>query len=349
MARALQLVPYFLVSSVLRDKIQCHHCMKKYLLVLLFTGACFSCNQKKHARGEEEAINIHAFINYFKPIKLPYEFSDTILAHHKNDSLLKNKEVEQFVPDSVFSTHFGKSVKPRFYALGRVSVKKNETYLFLKAISPVKKMAYVICFDKSNKFITELPLMNVSAESDPSVKYLAGMDTKYTISVTRQRKTTDGQIFYKRSAYVFNDAGVFTLILTESNEAKPKNTQVLNPIDTLAHKHKFSGDYVQDKRNIISVRDGKNSSYAVVFVHFEKDNGECKGELKGEAKFTSATTARYRSNGDPCQVDFSFTANGVRMKEVEGCGNHRDIKCFFDGFYARKKEAKPKPAKKKSR
>jgi hypothetical protein len=34
------------------------------------------------------------------------------------------------------------------------------------------------------------------------------------------------------------------------------------------------------------------------------------------------------------------------MKEVEGCGNHRDIKCFFEGTYPRKKE-KPKTSKKK--
>jgi hypothetical protein len=58
------------------------------------------------------------------------------------------------------------------------------------------------------------------------------MDAKYTISTTRQRKSADGQLFFRRSVYVFNDAGVFTLILAESNEAKPKNIQaVINPID----------------------------------------------------------------------------------------------------------------------
>jgi hypothetical protein len=34
------------------------------------------------------------------------------------------------------------------------------------------------------------------------------------------------------------------------------------------------------------------------------------------------------------------------MKELEGCGNHRDIKCFFEGSFARQKEIKKKPVKK---
>jgi hypothetical protein len=45
-------------------------------------------------------------------------------------------------------------------------------------------------------------------------------------------------------------------------------------------------------------------------------------------------------------LEFNFTAKTVSMKEVQGCGNYRDIKCFFDGTYVRKKE-KPKATKKK--
>jgi hypothetical protein len=35
------------------------------------------------------------------------------------------------------------------------------------------------------------------------------------------------------------------------------------------------------------------------------------------------------------------------MKEVEGCGSYRDIKCFFEGSFPKKKEVKPKAPKKK--
>jgi len=316
-----------------------------FLWIILF----FSCSDKRHKPGSaDEIVDVHDFMGLFQPVKLPYQFSDTIFAHRSKDSVVGYKTMLQFVPDTVFTTHFGKSIRPKVYALGRISVKNNETYLFVKAIASSKKIVYILCFDKSNKFITSVPVINL--DGDRSASWLAGMDAKYTITTTRQRKSADGQLFYRKWVYVFNDAGVFTLILTESNEAKPKNnTQVINPIDTLPRKHKFSGDYILDKHNFISVRDGKNASYVLVFIHFEKDNGECKGELKGQAKFVSAERAQYRANGDPCMVDFYFKDNSVSIKELEGCGNHRDIKCFFDGSYPRHRETKSKPVKKKNK
>jgi len=319
----------------------------KIYLVFFIAVLFFSCSHKKTATSSDEIENAHDFITFFPPLPLPFQFTDTLFRHHERDSLISYKTVEKFIPDSVFSLHFGKGVRPKIYTVGKIVVKKNETYLFVKAIGTAKKIIYIICFDKDDKFVASLPLIN--SEGDPSVNWVAGMDNKYTISTTRQHKSTNGQLFYRRWVYVFNDAGTFTLILTESNESRPKNFEIINPIDTLSHKHKFTGDYVQDKRNFISVRDGKNSSYVIIFVHFEKDDGECKGELKGEAKFISSSAARYKGNGDPCIVDFSFGDNTVRMREVEGCGNHRDIKCFFDGLYVKKKEAKPKPAKKKNK
>jgi len=163
-----------------------------------------------------------------------------------------------------------------------------------------------------------------------------------------QRKAPDGQVYFKRDAYIFNEDNGFMLILTESNEIKTKIPPIYNPIDTFPHKHKFTGDYAQDKRNVISIRDGKDASRVLFFVHFEKEEGICKGELKGEAKFISASTARFRSSGDPCTVDFIFNPSGVSMKELEGCGNHRDIKCSFEGYFNRRVAPKPKPTKKKS-
>lgn len=135
------------------------------------------------------------------------------------------------------------------------------------------------------------------------------------------------------------------LISTEPNEDIIEN--VINPIDTLAKKNKFSGDYIINKRNFISIRDGKDNSNLLFFVHFEKDNATCNGELKGAARFISATVAQYKENDSPCTIQFDFKGNVVTMKEMEGCGSYRDIKCFFDGKYTRKKETKS-PATKKS-
>lgn len=312
-------------------------------------GLLTSCGGKKStSTNPDEIVDVSDFMRIFHPVTLPYQFSDSVLKHHAKDSLITNKTFLRFIPDSVLTARFGKTVKPRIYAVGTVPVKKGETYLFVKAISPAKRTLYVLCFNKENKFTAAIPIINVDGEQ--SFKWISGMDAKYTISTTRQHKSADGQLLFSRWVYVYNDAGVFTLILTESNETKPKSVQViLNPIDTLSRKHKFTGDYIQDKRNFISFRDGKNPSYVLFFVHFEKENGECKGELKGQAKFISSETAQYRANGDPCAIEFFFKENTVRLKEIEGCGNHRDIKCFFDGSYIKHKEVKSKPVKKKNK
>ncbi|HEV9036965.1 MAG TPA: hypothetical protein VGQ51_10100, partial [Puia sp.] len=79
------------------------------------------------------------------------------------------------------------------------------------------------------------------------------------------------------------------------------------------------------------------------FVHFEKDDGTCKGELKGEAKFVSPGVARYRSYSDPCAIEFTFIPEGVSLKEIGGCGVHRDIRCYFEGYFERRKTAHGPP------
>lgn len=318
--------------------------MNKYLLLSVLMGLLLSCKHKKASLADNAEVDVRDFIEFFQPLKLPYQVSDTILTRHASESLrIGNKSFEQFIPDTLITKYFGKTVKPRLYASGKVAVKKNETYFFVKALAPAKKLFYVLVFDKDNQFKAGMPL--IIYDGAPRISWLAGMDAKYTISFTRQRKSMDGQVLYKKDAYVYSE-GAFILILTESNESSPKTLPVINPIDTLSHKRKFTGDYVQDKRNFISVRDGKDASHILFFVHFEKANGTCRGELKGQARFTNATTAQYRSNSDPCAVEFSFSSTAVRMKELGGCGNHRDIKCYFEGQYSKRKEGKPKTTKK---
>ncbi|HTS45793.1 MAG TPA: hypothetical protein VMH01_15440 [Puia sp.] len=331
-----------------RIGIQYHGFMKKWHLIFVWLILILSCDHKKNLSGSaDEITDVRDFIGLFAPISLPCQFSDTILVHHAKDSLIRYKTMLHFIPDTVFTNHFGKGASPKIYSLGKVKVAKEETYLLIKATTATRKMMYILCFDKMDKFTASEPLMNVT--SDAPASWIAAIDNKYTISSTKQHKSSDGQLLYRKWVYIYNDAGIFTLILTESNESNAKNLEIVNPIESLPRKHKFSGDYLQDKRNFISFRDASNNSYIQFFVHFEKDNGDCKGELKGRARFTSSTTAQYRSNGDPCMIDFSFGDNSVRMRELEGCGNHRDIKCFFDGFYTRHKEAKSKQTKKNSK
>jgi len=97
---------------------------------------------------------------------------------------------------------------------------------------------------------------------------------------------------------------------------------------------------VKDKKNFISLRDGKHASETLFFIHFEKD--DCRGELKGMARFVSNNVAVYQEGGNPCTIEFNFSAGRVSMKETGGCGSYRDIKCFFEGSYPKKKTPKPK-------
>jgi len=318
----------------------------KMMLVFIPIAFLTSCRHKASDNGGElKKIDPDDFRAMFRALTLPVSFADSVLSRKSTDSPLAQSVLSQFIPDTLIQKHFGKTIKPRLYASGKLVVKNAEIYLFIKALSPSKKILYVACLDKDGKFQVGMPLL--IREDDSEIRYAAAIDNKYAISVSRLRKDGDGRTFFVRTVYVYNAEGVFTLIMRESNEVKPKSTQIYNPIDTFSHKHKFTGDYAQDKRNFISFRDGKNNLVVRFFVHFEKDNGNCKGELKGEARFVSSTVARYIANGDPCSLEFNFTEKTVRMKELEGCGNHRDIRCYFEGIYDKHKESNAKPVKPK--
>jgi hypothetical protein len=326
--------------------------MKKYLLLLAFSAGLISCGHKakQAGNGNDELADIQDFFDLFKPVSLPINFSDTSLNLRGNLAVraVSYKSVSHFVPDSILNRHFDKGMKPKIYPLGKVEVKGGETYLFVKLYGGTRRILALYCFDSQRRFAASKSLIITDTDGGGQVNWQATMDNKYTVTTIRQHHAVDGQLLYRREVYSFSPGIGLALILTESNETSSQSLQIINPIDTMARKHKYSGDYVQDKRNFISIRDAKNQSHMVFFVHFEKDNGNCKGELKGEARFVSPSTARFEGSRDPCTIQFSFSDNKIRMKEMEGCGNHRDIKCFFEGDYPRIKEVKSKPIKKRS-
>jgi hypothetical protein len=316
--------------------------MNKYLWLIVLSAFFFSCKNKKVSLAEnDEQVEIPDFLELIQPLKLPYQVTDTIFRHKEPEtSAINNKLFTRLVPDTVLTHWFGKDGHPHLYAIGKVKVPKQETYLFVKGITKDRRVLYILCFDKKDRFSAARPILYSDNESN--IHCQAGMDAKYTLTVSHQRKGADGQIIFKRDAYIFSEESGFILILTESNEKTTKIPPVYNPIDTLSHKHKFSGDYAQDKRNFVAVRDGKDPSRFLFFIHFEKEDGTCNGELKGEAKFSSPGVAHYKSYSDPCAIDFSFGPGGITIKEQGGCGVHRDIKCFFEGYYERRNADKKK-------
>jgi hypothetical protein len=319
--------------------------MLKYLFILLSIGVLFSCKNKKANLQDDEAVEVEDLIEFFPETTLPFKITDSELLKKQSDSaIIGNKVFTQFIPDSILQNDFGKTSNPVLYSLGRSEDKGRETYLFVKGIQGKKSVAYLICFDRNNNYLNSFRLVKAGFGSSSSSYGL--LDKKLQITTYHETKKATGETWYKRNVYVYNNAANdFTLILTEPNEEMIQD--IINPIDTFPKKHKFSGDYVRNKQNFISIRDGKNASEISFFVHFEKDNAECVGELKGTAKMISATKAYYKENGNPCTIEFTFSTSAIVMKEIEGCGSYRNIKCFFEGRFVKKKEQKPKPPKKK--
>ena len=319
--------------------------MKKWILIVLLPLLVLACKSKKKALSGEEPVSAKDFIEYFDEVKPPFTVADSSFQPKKSDTAaISYKTFTGIVPDTLLHSLFGKTTRPRIWPMGKITAKGKETYLLVKATSAAAKAAYVLVFNKDNKFVTGMPL--IVLDNNPGTEQTAFIDNKYSITTNRQTHTADGRLLYRKAAYAYiSSADAFALILTESNETETKK-ELLNPIDTLPRKNKLSGDYLQNKLNIVSVRDSKKTGELLIFVHFEKDAGSCKGELKGAAKIKSPNKLFYHQPGDQCELTLDFSGNTVTLKE-DGCGSHRDIKCFFEGSFVRKPAARTsaKPAK----
>ena len=323
--------------------------MSRYLIFLLVAFYLLSgCGSKRKPSlsGTDEVV-ISDFIESFELVKPPIEIADTTLTKKEKDSLLIGNAIfAQFIPDSVLGKVVGKNAKPKIYMGKRVEIDK-ETYLFVKVIAAEKKASLVLCFDKDNEFKSYLPLL--IPDANPSTSQVSGLDRRLTFYKNISLKKPDGSVAEGKEAYSYdNEMGQFLLIMTDPLDDRVQ--EVTNPIDTLPKKNKFSGDYIRDKMNIVSIRDDRRGGKLNFFIHFDRNKGECYGELKGIATLTSANTAVYRQPGDACSLQFNFSSSSVTLKELDACGAHRGVKCSFDGNFPRKKEVKPKtPVKRPSK
>lgn len=310
------------------------------LLALSLLTGCK--HKKKTSLSGENPLTVSEFINGFRDYTVPFQYSDADLQDKKksNDSLLLSYKVfTRFVPDSVLSKVYGKEVKPKIYALGKIQVPAGETYLLTKTLAAGKSVLFLLAFDNRDKYVNSLPALR--PDQNTTTRQTVTIDRKYIITKTMFRKNANGSLSEGRTVYALNaDARDFLLIMTDALDDKP--AEMINPIDTLPRKYKYAADYTVNKMNLVSIRDGKRSDRINFFIRFDKNNGACTGELKGEAIIRSNNTAEYNKDGDPCKLKFIFTAYSVTLKEVEGCGSYRPLNCSFNGTFPRKKEIKPK-------
>jgi hypothetical protein len=212
-----------------------------------------------------------------------------------------------------------------------------------------KKLSLVTyVFDDDKKYLSGLPL--ISNKNQDDYIHSVAVNTEPTFLISREKTTKDNKYLYTKNGLAYSkDLGEFIAIINDSNEDLKKRSEIINPIDTFKQKNKYSGDYTKSKNNFISLRDGRNTDTYVFFIHFEKNNGDCVGELKGDLKMVLENKAVYQSNGDPCVIDFAFAKNYINVKEQGNCGNHRGIRCYFDDRYTKKKPPTNSQPKKKAK
>ncbi len=298
-------------------------------MTVLLLGACKS--GKKSMTGDD-AVTVNDFIDFFQELTLPYALADTQINRKLSDSLLIDHSVlSQFVPDSVYEKDFGKAT-PKFYALGKMS-DKEKTFVLIKAATQEHQIGYVTVFDKNNVFTAAMPFVRNNRNRKKSIR--GSISKRLTVTTSETTLAAGVAQYYKLNEYMYGDAANFILIKIESNEPVIAE-EVYNPIDTLPQTHAYSGDYVKDKKNFVSVRDAENERKVLFFIHFDRGE-ECSGEIRGEAVWIKPDVAQFRQAGNPCVLEMHFGKNGVTLREEQACGNYRGIRCEFAGSFAKKK------------
>lgn len=307
---------------------------RRLLAALVPMLLLLSCGARRADLSTAVDLAPGEFVQSFAELPLPWGLTEAALARPPADSARINDAlVRRFVPDSVYRGDFRKRDKPVFHAVGRIPVKDGETYVVVRASAAGRTAAYLLCFDRDDSFRVSMPVMRLPGEARYRTEF--AMDRRHVMSKVRSRTGRDGQSLYRKDAWVYNTAGVFTLVLTESNE--PVETgEVYNPIDTLSARLPLSGDYRLSRRDFVSIRDGRSANRLLFFLHMERGDGACTGELRGELDIVRPGLAQYNRADDHCMLEFAFRGNALTVRELEACGNHRSVRCAFSGTYRRK-------------
>ncbi|MDI9364860.1 MAG: hypothetical protein QM541_07910 [Flavobacterium sp.] len=317
--------------------------MKQWITLLLVL-AIIGCKDKKVDLSGNAPVKPKEFVNAFPILNFPFTVADTNLAKIGDSTIISAAVLQQFVPDSAVNILVNTRKKYLVHPIGRIE-KKSENYLLGKVIQNKKTLVVAFVFDKKNKFLNAKAVFE--NYTNDGYLHTLSINREPTFFISKEKVTTDTkQLFFSRVGWVYGSDNMFMVVMNDTNEDTKKSNEIINPIDTLPKANKLSGDYVQDKKNYISVRDGKYPNTYVFFIHFEKKKGTCVGELKGEFKMKDAKTAVYNQGGDPCVINFSFAGNDITLKEKGSCGNRRGMQCFFDDTFTKKKEAKTSKKKK---
>jgi hypothetical protein len=286
-------------------------------------------------------LKINDFNAAFKNIELPIRINDTNLISFTDTIKIGRKALEQFLPDSVVDAIAPKLVKnASIFTVGKIE-KETEYYLLLNNKDTKKQTVSVIAFSKKNVFLGYQILTQFDLTQKGSQFYGKTLliNKEPTFLIEENKLDPEQGLTNEKKGWAYTEQG-FRLIYLDAN-IKPEQKAILNPIDTLPTVNTLSGDYARDKKNFISLRDFGNANKYQFFLHFEKKEGTCVGELKGLLNFNK-NQATYSEKGDPCTIQFTITGNVIKIKEDGNCGNHRNMTCYFNDSYDKKRKAKSK-------
>ncbi|MEN9381846.1 MAG: hypothetical protein RI940_727 [Bacteroidota bacterium] len=315
--------------------------MRKWYFIVLVCFV-FSCGEKKTDLSGNTPIKINDFNRVFKNTELPVTISDTSLNNVLDTLVIQRKALAQFVPDSIIDQFIDNTNKSKaiIHPLLRIE-QEAEYYLLLNIKYPKKHEIVALVFNKKNKYLDFQSITEFLEENKQSTKYekKLNINREPSFLVEENVISPQGVATYEKNAWAYSDSN-FRLIYFDSNKT-PENKEVINPIDTISSKNVYSGNYGTDAKNFIALRDYGAPNKYQFFIHFEKRNGSCVGELKGVLNFTN-NQATYTEKGDPCIVHFSINGNNIAIKEEGNCGNHRGMKCYFNDKFDKIKKSKKK-------
>ena len=313
----------------------------RYLRNLLILLALIGCAETKTDLSGNTPLKINDFNAAFKNIELPIQINDTNLVAFTDTIKIGRKALAQFLPDSVVDAIAPKLAKnSSIFTVGKIE-KETEYYLLLNNKDTKKQTVSVIAFSKKNVFLGYQILTQFDLTQKGSQFYGKTLliNKEPTFLIEENKLDPEQGLTNEKKGWAYTEQG-FRLIYLDAN-IKPEQKAILNPIDTLPTVNTYSGDYARDKKNFISLRDFGNANKYQFFLHFEKKDGTCVGELKGLLNFNK-NQATYSEKGDPCTIQFTITGNVIKIKEDGNCGNHRNMTCYFNDSYDKKRKAKSK-------
>ena len=313
--------------------------MRKVYLLFSFFVVFYGCKDAEADLSGDEKITAENFLKAFPSIKVPIIIADTALKNFGDSVIISKAVFTQFVADTALQNITNDMNNYTIHPAGSIR-KEERDFLLATFVTSKQTKLGVFVLDKKHTFLAAFPLIK-SSEKD---------EYKHSVSITeeptfilKKEKIANNLSLYSRNGFAYSaSSGSFMKVLSDSNEDTVKNNEIINPIDTFPATNKYSGDYISDKRNFISVRDGKNANSYTFFIHFDKNAGACTGELKGIMELTDEKNAVFTESGDPCVIDFRFTTSSIIIKEQGNCGNHRGITCPYDFTFKKKKPEKKK-------